>query len=258
MPHNSNEIFARRRTFEFSQLVAEGVIPGYSAVEKFGENPVVLAASVPADVWDNGGIYVFSTSADIDRLSSSNAGDTQDILVIGLDSDWNEVSQTVTLNGQTPVALGTNLIRVYRMINKGSQDLAGDVYCFVNGAVTGGVPDTAADIRAMIRAGNNQTLMCIYTIPNGKTGYMREVYISVSRAGQQAANVDITWRAREFGGVFAVKSRISCVSTGSSAWDYSYDFPLKLAARTDVLIRCEDVSNDCGISGGFSILLKDD
>jgi hypothetical protein len=256
MTQESRNIFARKRVFDFSQLVSEGAVPGYSAIEKFGENPSV-SEGVPEDVWDNGGIYVFSSSADIDRIVSSNDSDIQRVKIFGLDKDWNDVSQTVTLNGQAPVELNVNLVRVYRMINVGIADFEGDVYCFVNGDVTDGVPDTADDIRAMIRAGNNQTLMCIYTIPSGKVGYMKGVYVSVSRAGQQAANVDFTWRAREFGSVFAVKSRISCVSTGSSLWDHSYRFPLRLAEKTDVLIRCEDVSNTCAVSGGFSVLLLD-
>lgn len=252
-----DKVYARGRVFDFFQLVAEGSIPGYSVIEKFGENPDVEEGDAPEDVWDYGGIYVFSSTADIDRLSSSGAGDTQDILVIGLDEDWNEVQQVATLTGQTPVALATPLIRVYRMVNVGTADLVGNVYCFVDGGVTGGVPDDSSDIRAGIRNGNNQTLMCVYTVPNGKTGYFWGGYVAVSRSGPQPANVDFTWRARKEGGVFTVASRISCISAGSSSWNYEYKSPVQLPAKTDVVIRCDAVSNDCGVSGGFTVLLKD-
>ena len=242
---------------DWFQKVGEGEIPGYSIVEKFGENILVTTSSDPEDVWDFGGIYTFSTTDDIDRLSSSDNTDTQDIIIYGLNSDWEEVVQTVTLTGQTPVALDTDLIRVYRMINLGTTDIAGNVYCFVNGSVTGGVPDTDADIRAMIRNDNNQTLMCIYTVPAGKTGYFWAGYVSISRGTSSTAYADFTWRARVLGGVFSVKSRISVVSAGQSSWDYTYKIPLALPEKTDVLIRCDEVSGTMGLSGGFTVLLKD-
>lgn len=239
------------------QRIGEGRYPGYSVVEKFGENSEITTATDPADIWDYGGIYTWSTTADIDRLSSSDNSDTQNILVFGLDSNWMAVSQVVTLTGQTPVALSTSLIRVYRMINIGTTDLAGNAYCFVNGSTTGGVPDTPADVRAMIRNGNNQTLMCIYTVPADKTGYLYNGYVTISRGVAAAAAGDFTARARPYGSVFQVKISASCISTGSSAWERNFPVPLELPPKTDILIRCEEVSATIGVSGGFTIVLRD-
>jgi hypothetical protein len=252
----SNPLPSIVQPMDLYQAIAEGSIQGYSLMEKFGENPVITTGTDPEDVWDGGGIYTFSTAADIDRLSSSDAADTMDITVYGLDENWEEVVQTITLTGQTPVALTTSLIRVYRMVNAGSVDIAGDVYCFKNGAVTDGVPDVAADIRAIIRNGNNQTLMTVYTVPAGKTGYFWGGYVAISR-GVTTANVDFTWRARPFGSVFAVKSRIACVSNGNSTWNYTYKSPVALPEKTDILIRAEEVSQTCGVSGGFTVILRD-
>ena len=43
---------------DWFQKVAEGLVPGYSIMEKFGENPNVTTSTDPSDVWDKGGIYV--------------------------------------------------------------------------------------------------------------------------------------------------------------------------------------------------------
>lgn len=250
-------------TKEWFQNVAEGNVPGYSIYEKFGEAPVVTTSTDPADVWDGAGIsgaelYTFSSSADIDSISSSNGSDTQDIWVEGLDANYNLVQQTVTLTGQTTATLGTPLMRVFRMVNVGSTDIVGVVYCYINGAtVSSGVPTVSTTIRAMINDGNNQTLMCIYTVPAGKTAFFWGGYVSISRGPASAAYCDFTWRARTVGSVFAVKSRISCQSAGRSSWDYTYKAPITLPEKTDILIRCEEVSGTVGASGGFTVVLKD-
>lgn len=245
---------------DWFQRVAEGEFSNYSTMEKFGENPEVTTSTDPEDVWDGGGIYNFSTTADIDSIVSSNGTDTQDITIVGLDASWLEVTQTITLTGQTAAALTTSLIRVYRAYNIGSTDIAGQIYIFTTGTSASdnsGVPNDLTEVRAQINDGNNQTLMCIYTIPAGKTGYFWGGYVSVAGGGVATTFATFTWRARVFGGVFAVKSRISCPTDGRSAWDYTYKIPLMLPEKTDVLIRCEEVSATLAVNGGFTVLLKD-
>jgi len=132
----------------FNLKVNQGLVPGHSVVDKFGENPDIDTGSTPEDIWEAGGEYNYDANgtAPIVSLISDNAGDTQDISVQGLDINGNETSQTITLTGTTRVALTTPLWRVYRMQNVGSTNLAGTCYCYVG---TGGVP-ALANIRAII------------------------------------------------------------------------------------------------------------
>lgn len=250
-------IYTAEKTFE--QRVTEGDYTGYSFVEKFGENPDIDTATDPEDLWSRGGLYTFSTTADITKMSSSAVADSELITIEGLNSNWNYSTQTVQLQGQTSVTLDTTLIRVFRAYNANSVDLVGNVYIYVDTAtVSSGTPDNDNETRAMISIGSGQTEMCIYTIPNGKTGYFYGGYVSLSTTGLNAGAV-FTSKMRLDGGVFRTVSRIACVSTGRSSWDYKYPFPLALPAKTDLLLRCESVeSNDTGVSGGFTILLKDD
>lgn len=259
MKPSGKSLYANKDWF---QAVDEGIVPGYSTYEKFGECSSVTTATDPVDVWDGGiisgaEIYTFSTTADIDTISSSNAGDTQDILIEGLDATYAFVTQTATLDGQNKVTLSTPLMRVFRMINVGTTDIAGFVYCYVDGLITAGVPNVKTTIRAVINDGNNQTLMCVYTVPLGKTAYFWGGYVAVSRGPAASTFADFTWRARAEGGVFAVKSRVSCQSGGNSSWSYTYKSPIMLPEKTDIVIRCEQVGGTVGVAGGFTVILKD-
>lgn len=239
--------------------IAAGRVPSLSFVEKFGENPEIDTSgdlAAPADIWSYGGLYNFSTTADIDTISSSDAGDTQEMVVEGLDSNWEQVTQTATLDGQNKVTLSTPLIRCSRVYNGNSSETSGDVYVYVDGTVTGGIPDTAADVRALVKAEAQQTEMAIYTIPAGKTGYFLGGYVALS--GKSNVNAVFTSRLRLDGGVFRVVSRIACLATGSSSWSYRYPQALPLPAKTDLLLRADSVSaNDTACSGGFTIILED-
>lgn len=247
--------------------ISRGLVLGVNYLHKFGQAPDFDASDGYVDVWDganDGGInqmlYQFSTTDDIDSLSSSNAGDTQDIKIYGLDSNFDEVVQTVTLNGQTTVLLTTDLIRVHRMINVDSTDNAGDIYCYVNGTTTGGVPDTAADVRAVIQVGNNQTLMAIYTIPNGKTGYLRSWYVAGSNSTffTTSGISNNKLLVRPSGEVFQLKHISSLNSTGTSLDQHQYHEPEKLEAQTDIKIMVDSNVTGSSISAGFDLVLIDD
>ena len=246
----------------FRQLVAEGLIPGKSTTHKFGRGANIDTADGFVDIWDGSEYdnalktYTFSTTADIDRISSSDNGDTQSLVIEGLDTNGDFVSQTKSLTGQTPVALDTSLWRVFRMYNAGSTDIAGNVFCFVNVATTAGVPDTITNTRAMIINGNNQTLMSIYTVPNGKTGYVEHWYGTLS--GSKAGLCDLKMRARPFGSVFRLKHTSTLDSNGTSNIQHDFEYPQKLPGKTDMIMSANSSVNDNAVSSGFELLLVDD
>lgn len=247
---------------DFFLEVAKGDVPGHSLVHKFGEAGDIDTADNFVDIWDGttdanaDKTYTFSTSADIDSISSADAGDGQDVEIQGLDANWDLVVQTVTLNGQTKVALTTDLIRVFRMKNMGSTDFAGNVYCYVDDTITTGIPDTSNKIRAIVQAGLNQTLMAMYTIPNGKTGYIFRRWTALS--SKIAGYSSVRSFARPFGGVFQLKYSAALATTGTSAKDENFHFPMKMPAKTDVKMMADSSVNNMAVSAGFDIILVDD
>lgn len=250
--------------------IAEGSVQGHTFVHKFGNAPDFDTGDNEVTIWDGandallgGGAmsYTYSSSADIGLLSSSNAGDSQDIEIQGLDTDGNLLTQTFTLNGQTDVDLsstGSDYKRVFRMKNVGSTDIAGVVYLRINGsAQSGGVPTVANTVRAIINGSNNQTLMALYTIPKGRTGYMRS-FFAAEAGGKKSTNYIIKVKAKPKGQVFQVKHKTAVSSGATSSFQHTYVEPEVFTSETDIEISAQitEASITAGdVAAGFDIVL---
>ena len=113
-------------------------------------------------------------------------------------------------------------------------------------------------VRALIDNGNNQTEMAIYTIPNGKTGYMRSWYAS-SAGANKSSNYVIKLKARPTGGVFQLKHRMAI--TDSSPYQHKYIETPSFAAKTDLIMTAEMLvagGTEASVSAGFDLVLVDD
>jgi hypothetical protein len=160
--------------------------------------------------------------------------------------------QDVTLdatNTTTPVALTTPLLRVFRMKVQvavvGNQDIE---LRNVGGGTT----------YAVIRAGYNQTLMALYTVPAGKTAYMTQYYAdNVPTAVRTPDNVDFNLWFRPFGKEFQVK-HMRGVTPGASGFEHSFNPYLRIPEKTDIRISAS-VSGTGGEDGnphaGFDLIL---
>ena len=246
--------------------IAKGDVADTTFVHKFGNAHDFDTSDGWVTIYDgaddadiNQMKYQYSTSADIDSISSGSAADTQDLEIQGLDINYNLVNQTVTLSGQTRVPLTTNLFRVFRMKNVNSVDNIGHVYCYVNGAITSGRPNDSTTVRAVIQPENNQTLMAVYTVPAGKTAYMRKWYASTSGA-KKTSNYIVELRARPIGGVFQIKHIQSLSDTATSVIEHTYEDPEVFSEKTDVEMRCTMTAGggtEGSVSAGFDIVLID-
>ena len=140
----------------------------------------------------------------------------------GLDTNWEEVSQTVTLAGSGTATLPTSLRRVYRAYVAGSQAPTGNI-TIASGGTT----------YAQITNGENQTLMAVYTVPAGKTLYLHN---GTATHGTDTAGAFMTIRfmVRSFGGVFRTAIKIDV--TGAELL-FPFQYPLRLPEKTDLEVR---------------------
>ena len=231
-------------------LVSKGLISGYSVEYKFGQNEDLNTATYE-DIWDGGGIYTWPTNgtAPITHIYSTGV-DVQPIEIQGLDINGILTSQTITLTGTTVAALTTPLWRCFRMRNVGTLDIG--VGNIVHASDSGKVVSYA-----QINNGNNQTLMAIYTIPAGKTGYLYQGTNNLSDVTRGVSASGRLWM-RQYGGVFQVKKTFGVSSDGSGFINVKNIFPVKLPARTDIRIDGISSANGVTMNTTFEILLIDD
>jgi hypothetical protein len=247
---------------ESGLAIAKGDVVGHTFIHKFGRAPDFDTADGAVTIWDGAedvGLdemqYTYSTTAIIDSLSSGDNGDTQDIEVQGLDANYTPVTQTITITGQTRKALDTNLIRVNRLTNVGTTDVAGNVFCYENTTLSAGIPVDTTKVRAVLVDGNNQTEMAVYTVPAGYTGYLRQWFASSSGA-KKTTNYLMRMRARPFGQVFQLKH--SSAIADAAPYIHTYIEPEAFTEKTDIEMTAQITANtvtEAAVSAGFDIVL---
>jgi hypothetical protein len=251
------------RALDWFLDVVRGGQDGIEHVRVYGENPDVDSGTVPEDIWDQGGTYTFTAAGGAPMyISSSNGGDTQDVVITALtedaSGDWNEETLTQTLAGQAKTALtfasGDDPVRILSVVNLSGTPLTGDVYVYENDTVVAGVPATASKIRARVLVGNDRTYMAIYTIPSGKTGYLygRDVGL----ANNTATTAEVRFQTRAEGGSFFTDARHTLSNAVLARHEERPAVPVEIAAKTDIKWLCQVcATNNSALMAAFDLLV---
>ena len=166
---------------------------------------------------------------------------------------------TANLDGDqntTDVAITKTFVRMYRafVVHVGSsKENEGAITIEIDETTTAGI---------YINATDGQTQQSGYTIPSGKTGYFIKGYVGIGRGGTTTNSAcAFTLRARPnngSSGMLAVKGQLELFTNGMPYWQYEYGVPVALGEKTDVILRCEEVSrNGMQVVGAFDIILVD-
>ena len=240
---------------DFYLAVAKGDFTGYSNVSKFGYNPTVGSGNYES-IWEGSNAYPWMSTDDQLEVLSSDTDDTsagtgaRTVELQGLDSSWNLLTETVTMNGTSAVTTTGSFLRIFRarVVTAGSSGRN-------EGTITIRDQDTSTT-RALITNGatdgNGQTLMAVYTIPAGKTGYVININVSSQKDQEQTYRLmardntvaNAAWNVKEF-----LTGR-----GGFSDWrKYAIN---KATEKTDLDFQV--ISNSTSAAaGGFELILID-
>lgn len=249
-----------KRLYEHTDLaISRGHSIGYRTLYKFGYNPDVNGDE--ETVWEQGGDYPWLDSAVTMFVSSTSVNDTSGgsgantILIQGLDENYVEIEETITLNGQTQVTTQLSYLRVYRafVTLAGSSGTSGGTIYIGSSGATGGVPN--GTVYANLGIGN-QTQIAAYTVPAGHTLYVDEINIT---AALNLANkrVDASFHTRDFGSNVFRTRFINVLQ--SNQLNQRFKYPQDFAEKTDVEIRVSTNTTNNPIAASFQgVLIKNE
>jgi hypothetical protein len=175
-------------SYSFSEALALNLIPNKDFFQLSGYNANVT--NVEELLWEYSDVYNPIPSAQTVRLSSTSANDTllgtgaRTVRISGLDALYNEISETLNLNGNTAVSS----VNAYRRINKIEVLTAGALgynagRIFVGiGTVSGGGINNNPQIT--IAANESVSHIAYYTVPNNRRLIIMKIYYNGGRSIQ--------------------------------------------------------------------------
>lgn len=169
---------------DYLTSVALGNVPDATIVLVQGANFDVDTGG-SEDLCPGGGTYAFLSAPSALGVVSSSASDSgagtgaRTVLVNGLDAKYRAVSETVTLNGTTPVVLSHTYLRVNmtRVVSVGSE---GENVGVIS------VLSPAAQNLAEIPARYGRSQCGVYTIPANFTGWLVDGFFTQAAASASA------------------------------------------------------------------------
>jgi hypothetical protein len=210
----------------FRTRVSMGKVVDARSVFVFGYNPDVQ--NVEETVWDHGGVYAYPASATQMTISSSSAGTSAVVSIVGLGAGYVEQTEIITVTGQTPVTTANSYLRINGM-SALTGTVADSIYLGA-GVVTGGIPAT---VYARIINGNNRTEAGIYTVPAKHEFYLDHGTVSHGSDSSNAfITARLTYRLPEL--LFQTGAK---VTLNNIFIHFPFEYPLLLPAGTDIETR---------------------
>lgn len=246
------------KTEDFTLQLARGQVLNHRHVFKYGYNGSVGASA--ETIWTLSNAYTWPSGAATLEVTSTddtndNTGGTGALTVTleGLDANYDEISETVTMDGQTAVTTTNSFLRCHRMYvaTSGSTNTnQGTIYAAnSSGTHASGVPSDLTLVYSTIAATEGQTLQAFYTIPAGYTGYVPNVTAS-SADGTNSSIV--TFRAREQGGAFRTKNKFV---TFKGTYPLNFPIPQVFAEKTDLEIIATGNASPTDVAATFDLIL---
>jgi hypothetical protein len=221
----------------FELEVAKGNVPGHSVVNIFGYNASVGTAFIA--LWENNSAYTFPSTALTMTVNSNAADDGNVIRIIGLDSNYDVITENVTLDNGTPPTTTNQFFRINKVVPV-SGDSANDI-TIVNGGTT----------YAKVRGGEGTNQASIYTVPRNHSLYLHRLNFF---SGSSSAGDDVAFRNFVSDGSQVRVGQTSFYDVGNIQRIY----PFKYNEQSDIQLQGRALSGTHRISVfGEGVLIQD-
>ena len=229
--------------------IAEGNIPDHSAVRRFGHNHNVGTSW--ETVYATSNLKTYLTSAERLQIVSDDVADdstgtgARTLTVVGLDTNYDALTETITMNGTTNVLTDASFLRVECITVATAGSLG-----YNKGTIT--ISNNADDtVLEQIAETTNQSLCACYTVPNGKTCYVTQSMATES----SSKGSNFSFWVRPFGGLWAIQREITLLD---SSLVLPMTIPMKIPAKADIEIRAKGILAGANVTAGFEGWVEDD
>ena len=236
---------------EFKLDVARGKARGASVRNIFGQNDAQTTTF--RAVWElsNTTDYVFPSTAQIMRVASDDATDAgAQILIKGLDADYLEISEVVTLTATT-VDTTKQFLRINDVVTVGTQNL------LTTSTLT--VQDTAqTTVFAQIDNGHGRNQAAIYTVPADCEFYLYRLDGFTADDAQQSPSQ----KAAKFRNLVILNPSEIILRVATTEFfnqmNIQRRFPFKYSGKTDIQLQMATFNGTHPVSiFGEGILVKE-
>jgi len=228
---------------------------GFGEIHKFGAVPS-MSQNTEGTIWDeddtiypwstidSGGVLTVTVVEPNNEASTSTAHNGDTVEIQGLDGDYALQTETVTISGSSGTT-SNNFKRVFRAkFTDGGSFEPNTKRILIKSSGT-----TVAKILENI----GQTLMSLYTIPAGKTGYLMR--LDVTAQGTATGSFKLMVRP---GGTGSFQTKhIAEVNGVGGPYQLEYPIPQALTEKSDLDARMTTFSNNGRYTCTFDILLVD-
>lgn len=238
--------------------ISAGLVPHVSFVEFIGSNPDIGTGTVPETLWAVGGVYNWRAAAATVFVVSDDAHDDGTppnsgalaVTIEGLDADWLEISETITMNGLSEVESTKEFLRV-NAAYVSSAGATGTNEGNITVSDTGG-----ANPVAYIALGEGGSQTAVYSVPADAVLLLDGFYVT-ARDATGASSADISLRTR-------------CNQSAAPAWKNAwvmvidkvfsspFNLPHPFPAKSDIELRATAVGANGTVSNwhGHGLLIR--
>jgi len=254
----TNELFNIINSYRdwqaFLLAAANGMIDGVTAFEQFARNPTTNTGD---DIWAVDGVWTEVTTAAKCSIVSSSANDTANgtgartFTVYGLDANYNQISETVSLNGLTPVLTVNN----YKVIHRGQATTFGSGGTQA-GDISGPSQDSGTPAMFKALAYGNSTNLGFYIVPANHTLFIENIEVAFQSSSANGT-ADIVMRAKPFGGGYILRANFPLSMGNANPPVRHYNYSLWFPEKTVIEFACTVASHAADVTvWGNGLLIR--
>jgi len=256
IPNTNNSVTSITRkgqTEPFDLQVSRGQIYGHSSLTIFGYNTNITATTspqaTPAPIWENAAAYVYPTTATTMTVVSTSTSDVCNMLISGLDANFNSISEVIRVNGTT----GVTTAKSYLRINNLSLLTAPSGYITNQGTIT---VKQSTNVVAQINVGIGKSQSTIYTVPAGSSFYLEIVEVNTDngyggsnmyyqvQAINNATGVETTILQQAFTSIYTIyRSQVPFLYSEKTDLQWQVGTSNSSAVQVGVIIAGKLISN---------------